>query len=36
VRTYGPYVALALLPGGTFIALATWMVCRHRSAVAHE
>ena len=29
MREFGPYLALALLPGGTLIALAVWLY-RHR------
>lgn len=31
LQEFGPYVALALLPGGSVIALATWFY-RHRPA----
>jgi hypothetical protein len=29
MKEFGPYLALALLPGGTLIALAVWLY-RHR------
>jgi hypothetical protein len=33
LQEFGPYMALVFLPGGSFIALATW-IFRHRTGAA--